>query len=321
MSGNVMLPAMRRPAPTVRLFRKDTLVDGSPAQIECVEIGGQCFSLSKGPIRIARLEDEWYEDLADPIPVIEALKENREANADLLTFWQRLPDVVPRYNFHMEPEDLAVLAVTSYDHWWKRQINSKVRSLIRKSEREGVVVRVTAFDDEFVRGMTAIFNETPVRQGRRFWHYGKDFATVKEQFSRHVHRETMIGAYFEGRMIGFVMLCDAGRFALTGQIISNIKDRDKSPNNALIASAVAVCAQRGLPYLSYYYWGEGTLTDFKRHCGFERVTVPRYYVPLSRKGHLALRCGAHRGWRALIPQRVRDQMKRVRAAWYESRHG
>jgi len=30
--------------------------------------------------------------------------------------------------------------------------------------------------------MTAIFNESPTRQGRKFWHYGKDFATVKKQF-------------------------------------------------------------------------------------------------------------------------------------------
>ena len=285
-----------------------------------MEIGGQCYSLSKGPLRIARLEDEWYEDLEDPTPVIETLKENREANADLLTFWQRVPDVEPRYDFHMEREDLAVLAVTSYDHWWKRQIKSRVRNLIKNSEKDGLVVREAAYDDDFVQGMTDIFNETPVRQGRRFWHYGKDFATVKEQFSRYVHRETMIGAYFEGRMVGFVMLADAGRFALTGQIISSTKHRDKSPSNALMAKAVEICAQRGWPHLAYFHWGDDSLTEFKRRCGFEKVSVPRYYVPLSRKGQLALKCGAHRGWRAMIPKRVLDQLKRVRASWYESRH-
>ena len=40
-------------------------------------------------------------------------------------------------------------------------------------------IRVETFDDEFITGMTRIFNETPVRQGRRFWHYGKDFDTVR----------------------------------------------------------------------------------------------------------------------------------------------
>jgi hypothetical protein len=316
-----MFQAIDRPALIPRVFKKDTLISGSPAQIECVEIGGQCYSLTRGALRIARLEDEWYEDLENPIPVIDALGASRDAKVDLLTFWQRLPDVAPRFDFHTEPEDLAVLAVTSYDHWWNRQIKSRVRNLIRNSEKEGLVVRETAFDDEFVRGMTDIFNETPVRQGRRFWHYGKDLATVKQQFSRYIHRETMIGAYFEDRMVGFVMLGDAGRFALTGQIISSVEHRDKSPSNALMAKAVEVCAKRGRPHLVYFYWGDDSLTEFKRRCGFEKLSVPRYYVPLSTKGQLALKCGAHRGWRAMIPQRLREQLKRVRASWYESRRG
>ncbi len=108
-----------------------------------------------------------------------------------------------------------------------------MRSQIRKAEKEGVVVRETRYDDDFVRGMTAIFNEAPVRQGRRFWHYGKDFETVKRQFSRYIHREHMIGAYYHDEMIGLIMLGNAGRFGITGQIISSIKHRDKATNNAL----------------------------------------------------------------------------------------
>ena len=70
----------------------------------------------------------------------------------------------------------------------------------------GVEVRECAYDDDFVRGMTSIFNETPIRQGRRFWHYGKDFETVKRQFSRNLFREDLIGAYYQGELIGFAML-------------------------------------------------------------------------------------------------------------------
>ena len=50
-------------------------------------------------------------------------------------------------------------------------------------------------------------------------------------------------------MIGLIMLGNAGRFGLTGQIISAIKHRDKATNNLLIAKAVEVCARLGLPYL------------------------------------------------------------------------
>jgi len=228
-------------APLVSLmqpFAKQTLVNGAPVEIECVEILGQTYSITRGALTIISLEDEWYEDVLDPSTVIDALQKTRDIAPDMFTFWQRLPDITPNYSYHQEWDEIAVLPVKSYEHWWNHQIKSRVRNQIRKAEKEGVVVRETSYDDDFVRGMTAIFNETPLRQGRRFWHYGKDFETIKCQFSRYVHREHMIGAYCHDEMIGFMMLGDAGRFGLTGQIISKLEHRDLAPNNALIAKAV-----------------------------------------------------------------------------------
>jgi hypothetical protein len=301
-----------------RVFRKETLRDGKPAALRCVNILGQTFSISGGPLAILALEDEWYEDVADPEAVIRACRNDSAFRADLFTFWQRMPDVRPRFAFHQEWEEIAVLALTSYEHWWNRQINAKARNMVRKAEKQGVVVKEVAYTDEFIRGMTAIFNETPVRQGRRFWHYGKDFDTVKRQFSRFVFREQMIGAYHQEEMIGFVMLGNAGRFAIPGQIISSIRHRDKAVSNALVAHVVKLCEAQRLPYLIYMYWSHDSLSDFKRHCGFEPVQVPRYYVPFTWKGRLALQCGAHRGWKAMLPRALATPLKRARGAWHES---
>jgi len=302
--------------PKGRVFTRETLINGAPGRIECIEIGGQVFTINRGPVTVVGLEDEWYEDIEDPQAVIGALKGVTEFKPDLLTFWQRVPDIEPKFPYHHEWVDIAVLPVTSYDHWWNSQIKSRVRSLIRKAEKEGVVIRETSYDDEFVRGMTAIFNEAPIRQGRRFWHYGKDFETVKSQFSRYLFREQMIGAYYQGDMIGFMMLCDAGRFAITGQIISSINHRDKATNNALMAKAVEICARRGLGHLIYYFWSDDSLAEFKRRCGFEKVRVPRYFVPLSWRGEVALKLGAHRGLKAMLPKRLKDSLKRARGAWH-----
>ncbi|MBK8185452.1 MAG: hypothetical protein IPK63_22125 [Candidatus Competibacteraceae bacterium] len=302
-----------------RIFTKETLFKGKLIRIQCIEIGGQTLSISRGPLTVVGLEDDWYQDLDDPQVVIDALKENACFKPDLLTFWQRMPDVEPKYPYHQEWEEIAVLPITSYDHWWNHQIKSRVRNLIRKTEKAGVLVRETSYDDDFVRGMTAIFNEAPVRQGRRFWHYGKDFETVKSQFSRYLFREHMIGAYYRDEMIGFVMLGNAGKFGLTGQIISSLKHRDKAPNNALIAKTVEVCERLQLDYLIYLFWSDDSLAEFKRRCGFEKIRVPRYYVPLSWKGKLALRCGAHHGWKEMLPAWVKNPLKQVRKRWYESR--
>jgi hypothetical protein len=300
---------------TPPIFTKETLIKGQPRQIRCLDLLGHTFVVKGRVITTVGLEDDWYDDVQDPEVVVRALRALPNP-PDLLTFWQRMPDVEPRHAYHTEFVDIAVLPIQNYDHWWKNQIKSRVRNQIRKSEKEGLVVREVAFDDEFVRGMTAIFNESPVRQGRPFWHYGKNFETVKAQFSRYLHRERMIGAYYEGELAGFIMLGNAGRFGLTGQIISSLKHRDKSPNNALIAKAVELCAEQGLGHLIYLFWSDDSLAEFKRRCGFEHVRVPRYWVPLTLKGRVALALGLHRGWKAVIPAALQARLKALRRHWY-----
>jgi hypothetical protein len=302
-----------------KVFAKDTLVKGQPTQIRCAEIQGQTYSIAKGPVTVVSLEDEWYEDVQNPVRVIEELKSRSEVGADVFTFWQRLPDVQPKHQLYLEWESVAAVPISTADHWFNKQISSRTRSLIRKAKKEGVEVRETAYDDEFVRGMAEIFNETPIRQGREFWHYGKDFETIKRQFSRYLFREQMIGAYLGDELIGFIMLGIAGKFALTGQIISKLKHRDKSTNNTLIAKAVEVCAKKGLGHLVYFHWTDDSLAEFKRRCGFEETKVPRYFIPLTQRGRLALRFGFHRGWKAAIPNPIRKPLKKLRRIWNDWR--
>jgi hypothetical protein len=180
-------------------------------------------------------------------------------------------------------------------------------------------VREASYDDAFIQGMTNIFNETPMRQGRKFWHYGKDFETVKRQFSRFLFREDLVGAYYENELVGFVMLANAGKYGVVGQIISKIEHRDKAINNALIAETIKKCETRGLPYLVYAYWNENSLSDFKRHCGFEHIKMPRYFVPLTLKGTLALKLGIHRNWKEAVPRQIKDPLKKLRRHWYSLR--
>ncbi len=296
----------------LNVFNRETLIKGKPAQVACVEIGGQTFTITKGVLGVVSLEDEWYEDVRDPRFVIHALKNAPGFKPDIFTFWQRVPETEQRHQYHIEWESLAVLPITSFDHWWNKQIKGTTRNMIRKSQKAGVEVRRATFDDEFVRGMVDIFNEAPVRQGRRFWHYGKDPETVKRQFSRFLFREDLIGAYYERKLIGFVMLANAGRFGVLGQFISKIEHRGKAVNNALIAKTVEVCEKRQLPYLTYGSWTDSSLVDFKRHSGFEKMTVPRYFVPLSQKGRLGLKLGAHRRWREICREKIRVPLRRLR---------
>lgn len=303
----------------LRAFTKETLVDGRPAKIRCVEVGRQTYVISKGLVSVAQLEDEWFEDVTDPESVIKTLTKATDVRPDIFSFWQRVPDGKPRYAYPLEWESLAVLPVSTYEHWFNKQIKGTTRNMIRKSQKAGIQVRNCTFNDDFVRGMTEIFNETPVRQGRAFWHYGKDFETVKRQFSRFLSREDLIGAYCGNELAGFVMLGNAGNFGLLGQFLSKLSHRDKAINNALIAHSVQTCEKRKLPYLVYGYWGGSSLGDFKHNSGFTELRVPRYFVPLTTKGRLALQLRLHKGWKTVVPLQVTNLLKKARKSVLEFR--
>jgi hypothetical protein len=264
---------------------------------------------------VAKLEHEWYEDLDNPSEMIAALAEGR-CRADILSFWQRLPDAEPRYEYYHEPEYVAAMPISTYDEWFNKHISSRTRGLIRKTSKQGVEVREVTWTDEFVQGITRIFNESPMRQGRPFWHYGKDFETVKREFSRYLYRELLLGAYVGDELVGFMMIGLAGKYAVTGQIISMLKHRDKAPTNALVAKAVEICAREKIPYLVYLHWGTGSLSEFKRRIGFERIALPRYYVPLTVRGRMALKLGTHNGIAPLLPDPTVARLKQLRDAWY-----
>lgn len=306
------------PPSSVQRSQRDVLIKGQPAKVECAEIAGQVYTVSAGPLRAIGLEDEWYEDVRDPEQVIKEFQ-RKSLNADLFTFFQRIPETEPRYSYHHEWESIAVLPITTYENWWNLQVARSARNKIRKSQKAGVEVRVCRYDDAFVRGMTEIFNETPTRQGRRFWHYGKDVETVREQFARYLFREELIGAFLGGELVGFVMVANAGGFAAINQIISKVQHRDKAVTNALVAKTVELCAAKHLPYLAYALWESSSLSEFKRQSGFQEMRLPRYFVPLSVKGRAALKLGLHRGWRALLPQPLAGKLRNWRKSWYERR--
>jgi hypothetical protein len=292
-----------------------------------MEINGKRIMVEGKILRIARPhadpQQEWCEDVENPEVLIDSLRKTKHC-PDILTFWQRLPDTEPKYSYAMERDSIAALPIKSYSYWWENQIDRTARNKARKAEKKGVIVKPATFDDRFIQGMTSIFNETPVRQGRRYLHYGKDFETIKREFSRFLFREEIFGAYLGEELVGFIMLCNAGTYAFLGQIISKIACRDLAPNNALLAKAVERCAEKGLPYLVYAYWLDDGLGDFKRSNGFQKVDLPRYFVPLTKKGKLALSLGVHRlsplgvhrGWKRAVPRQIASRLKKLRAHWY-----
>lgn len=280
--------------------------------------------ITKGKLlKIAAIHDEELredETIEDPESFISQLKEVG-LSADILTFSQNLPATTPRYKYHMELDNFAVIPIKTFSDWWENRVESSVRRAVKKAAKLGVTVKLVEFDDAFVEGIVRIYNETPIRRGKPFWHYQKSFDAVKHENSTYPGRNDFVGAYFEGELIGFIRMIYAGRIAHIIQQLTMTKHYDKRVANAMIAKAVEVSEEKGISHLTYcnyvYHDPGSSMTEFKRRNGFEQVFLPRYYIPLTLKGKIALRLRLHRGYVKLIPQPVVIRLLRLRSRWYE----
>ena len=108
-------------------------------------------------IRIARIQGDKYKFLEDPEPLIEGLRKCGE-RIDLFTFIQRLPESEPKYRYPMEWDNFAALPISTFDHWWTKQIGFKARNKAKQAEKKGVVLREVPFDDALIKGIWEVYN-------------------------------------------------------------------------------------------------------------------------------------------------------------------
>ena len=297
----------------------EALLHSAPAGVVAgVPPAGPRLSISSGLCRTVRLRSEWYDFVSDPELELKELREQR-VRADLFTFLQRIPDLTPRYDYPCELNKAAVLPIESYDAWWKSQINDKTRNMVRKATKKGVVLRIVELDDSLLHGIKAIYDESPLRQGRPFKHFAKDLETLRRDHETFVERSEFIGAFHEDQLVGFVKLVFQGGWASMMQIISAIAHRDKAPTNALIAKAVERCAIKGVPLLQYGSWSRGGIGEFKAHHGFQCFNVPRYYVPLTVRGRACLKLGLHLEISDRLPESLFLKLLVVRSKLYAFR--
>ena len=288
-----------------------------------IQLGKLTIKIKGTLLRIARLDGEGYLFFNDPEQIINDLRSCSE-RIDLLTFIPPIAQASQMLSYPIEWDNQAVIKVTTFDDWWNHEIGFKARNKAKQAEKRGVTIRDVAFDEELARGIWEIYNETPIRQGRKFPHFGKDFATVYKESATLPEYSNFIGAYFEDKLIGFIRIVVSEDRLQAGllNIVSKIEHRDKSPTNALIARAVQFCAAHGISYLTYSQFNYGkrkwdSLMEFKERNAFQRVDIPRYFVALTPIGKLAFRFGMHKKLLDRIPEPIIVKFRDMRAAFYK----
>lgn len=289
--------------------RADISVKGKIISVPAVEAHGYAVVILGRWLRTAMIKGETWlpgDVPTDPESLIASLACCRP-RPDLLTFTQKLPDVRPKYAYPMEWDNVAAIPLSTYVDWWENRATQVTRKNVRRAAKRGTAVKDMAFDDELLKGIVAINNEVPVRDGRLFWHFGKDLETVRRDYSAYLERSLFLGATFGEELIGFIRIVDLGETASVMQLLCKNAHFDKRPANALLAKAVETCVGRGFKFLVYgrYVYGDNTqspLTEFKRRNGFERFDVPMYFAPLTFKGRLAIKFRVHAGFRRWVPR-------------------
>jgi hypothetical protein len=317
------------PVPNKALHETDESIEisvkGKWFRVPALNINGKHIVVKGRMLGVAVIEaEEWLEtDLEDPALCVKKLKEqdSNRLRADIFTFAQKLPATVPRYGYHMEWDSVAAARTSSFADWWEK-LPQTTRKNVRRSQKRGVVVTVKELDDDLIRGLVELNNESPVRQGRPYPHYGKSFGQVKKDQESFPDRRELIWAHVDNELVGLLKMIYRGDVASILHLLPKASHFDKRPANALIAKAVELCEARGISHLTYglFNYGnkrESPLREFKSRNGFEEILMPRYYIPLTVKGALAVKLKLHRGLHGLLPPPVINVIVNARARWFD----
>lgn len=293
--------------------------------VDTFKAGSHEFIIRGKRFRLVAAKEEWDVDVDNPEAVIQELS-SQNLRADIFTFTQRLPHLKPLFSYRTELDNVAAIPISTYEHWWTKQVTQEARNKVRKSQKKGVTVRLVDFDDNLVTKIMEVYRETPLRRGTRFTHYEKTFDEVRTANATFLERACFLGAFYGGELIAFLKLVDTEGYTRVMGILGRQAHKDKAPMNALVAKAVEICAEKNIPYLTYGKMEYGTkgidsLAKFKKENGFLMYTLPRYFVPLSIKGKIILALHLHRRLGDILPRRLSLALIGARAVINEKRIG
>lgn len=315
-------------------WRGETAIDqvtvtrkGRAQQVPAARVDGHAVLCRGRWLRHAEPQDEvWLEGQAaySSDAFLRALQASPLA-PDLLSFHLGGDQPAPHWPHRLQPDNLACIDVRDQQAWWEG-LPQQTRKNVRRAERRGLRVHEAPYDESFARGIQRIYDETPVRQGRPFWHHGKDLVTVMRENASYADRAWFLGAWVGDEMVGFLKAVRVGRCARIMQILALVREQDRRPTMALIAHMVEVAHRSGLDTLVYDRMVYGhkagsSMTEFKRRMGFAAVPQRRCTVALSARGRLALALGLHRPPADRLPEPVLSRLLALRRWWLERRQG
>lgn len=217
-------------------------------------------------------------------------------------------------------DNRSCLRVEDPDYWGKKVVAKDVRESLRRIRREGVEVREMPFNASSCEDISTLFNESPIRQGKRYWHYGKSAAQIQEELSPLASRSLYVGAYHRGRLVGFTQVVRLESIGVlrTVHVLGSLVSRKVRPVTAMIDWMVRYGWENGFQRIVYgkHDYGNASndsLTAFKSRHGFRSEPLRIDYHCLCPQGAWYLAAGLHRNLREMTPRHLALFLKKARS--------
>lgn len=300
-------------------------IKGRWVRVPVLDVNGNKVIATGSRLRTAfvRGEDMMQDELEDPGLYIRMLKSdaNQTLKADIFTFTQKLPATQPKYTYPMEWDSISAIHLVTFTEWWE-DLPQETRKNVRRSCKRNVKISVRGFDDDLIRRIKQVNDDSLLRQGLPNGYFGKSIEETRKLYGEFGGRCDFICACVDEELIGFLHLVYRGDIASILNLTTKPSHSDKRPANALVAKAVELCDEKHISYITYgrYNYGnkrDNPLRQFKVRNGFTEVLVPRYFVPLTRWGRLCMKAKLHRGLVGILPHSVIMVGVGARSLWYK----
>ena len=303
------LPTVPPVIPAVQDESIEINVKGKWSRVPALTLGRETVVIRGGLLKTASIHDEeWLEnEVEDPAKWEKILGERalEGKRADIFSFAQKSPGSEPKYKYPMELTSIAAIRLPGFKEWWEK-LPQETRKNVRRAQKRGVVVTLMPFDETLMTHIRRVNDDSPIRQGIRNAHYGKSLSEIAKDYSAFLDRSDFICACVGEEVIGFLKIVYRGEVASILNLTTMPSHADKRPANALVAKAVELCDAKGIAFITFGQFNYGNkkdspLREFKIRNGFEETFKPKYYVPLTVWGRIAMKANFHRGLLGILP--------------------
>src|SRR5438477_2885442 len=128
---------MQATAIVARPERTEIRVQGKDVNVPSIRIRDRTVIAVGEWLKVASIHDEFFvegEIVTEPNEFIEELK-CWNVKPNLFTFAQKLSDLTPRFGFYFEWENFAVIPITTYENWLKKEIRRGARVNLHRAIR------------------------------------------------------------------------------------------------------------------------------------------------------------------------------------------